>query len=61
MKKIGIFLIIGISGLCFALIFIIGEESNHDENVTWISFFGRVLAQDWILTPLILILIMLAI
>ena len=50
-----------IAGSCFGLIFIIGEESDSVENVEWISFFGRVLAQDWIVTPLIIIILALAV
>jgi len=39
----------------------IAEASSTDENIEWILLFLQTLAQDWIVTPLIFIILTLAI
>jgi len=50
-------LVIAISAVCIYGIISIGEGSSNEENKELLGLLGRTLAQDWIVTPFILMLI----
>jgi len=35
----------------------IASNSSYSENMTIMGFFGRTIAQDWLLTPIIMLII----
>ena len=49
-----------LSIFCIYGILAIAEEVDSDENALWGSLFGKSLAQDWIVTPLLLLILTLA-
>jgi len=60
-KKLAIAILIIVSISSIFVILAIAEGSSSDENTEWGSLFGRTLAQDWIVTPLIFMILTLVV
>lgn len=56
-RILGYFLFFIISVICILIIVGIGEANTKEKNVQILGLFGRIVVQDWLITPLIMMLL----